>query len=150
MQGGGGVAGEESMARETGAAGPQSVAEAKRAVEESRERISDTLDTLEDRLRSEKDRLTRKADVLRPVRDHARARPLLVLGVAFGAGLLLGRLGGSDDEDDDDDYEPSRRGGSLLRDLRNQLVGALLAAVAEGVTNRIAGRASRPVREEPE
>lgn len=139
------------MAREAEDSGPQSVAEAKRAVEESRERISDTLDTLEDRLRSEKERLARKADVLRPVREQARARPLLVLGVAFGAGLLLGRLGGGDEEEDDEYDVAPRRRGTLLRDLRNQLVGALLAAVAEGVTNRIAGRASRPAREtEPE
>ncbi len=117
--------------------GPRTVAEARRAVEESRERISGTLDTLEDRLREEKERIARKADVLRPVRERARARPLLALGLAFGAGFLIGRIGGGDnDNDEDEDYRPRRRS-SLVRDLRNQLIGALIAAVADGVTHRI-------------
>lgn len=125
----------------TEAAGPRNVAEARRAVEESRERISDTLDTLEARLRREKEKLAKKADVLRPVREQARTRPLIVLGVAFAAGLLIGRLGGGSEDYDDDDLPPARRrrSGSFARDVRNQLVGALLAAVAEGVTHRIAG-----------
>jgi ElaB/YqjD/DUF883 family membrane-anchored ribosome-binding protein len=82
---------------------PRSVHEARRAVEASRARIAATLDELEDRLVEKKEMIQRKADVVRPVREAIRKTPLIAIGVAVAAGLLLGAMGGGDGDDDEDE-----------------------------------------------
>jgi len=77
---------------------PTTADEARHAIEETRGRISATLDAIEDRIQVKKEELKDKADVLRPVKDRIRSNPWQSLGVALGAGLVLGfATGGSSD-----------------------------------------------------
>jgi ElaB/YqjD/DUF883 family membrane-anchored ribosome-binding protein len=73
-----------------GTTGPRSVAEARLAVQSSRERISSTIDELEYRIVDKKEELRERLDVTRPVRAVVDASPLIAIGAAAGAGLLLG------------------------------------------------------------
>ncbi|HEX6938982.1 MAG TPA: hypothetical protein VF158_06180 [Longimicrobiales bacterium] len=73
---------------------PGTTGEARRAIEETRGRISATLDEIEDRIDETRQQIKEKMDVARPVRERMRARPLPGLGLAVGAGLVLGLLSG--------------------------------------------------------
>lgn len=76
---------------------PSSTDEARDAVERTRGRISETLDEIEGRLVSKKEQLKARADIARPVRDRVNERPFQAVGIALGAGLLLGLLTGARD-----------------------------------------------------
>lgn len=74
------------------ASAPRDVGEARRVVEARRGRVADTLQELEERLVEEKEAIQDKLDVARPAREYVRGKPLVAVGVAAGAGLLLGLL----------------------------------------------------------
>lgn len=79
---------------------PASVDDARHAIAETRDRISATLDAIEFKIERKKDELKDKADVLRPVRSRIRSSPWQALGIAAGAGLVLGLLTGGEDEEE--------------------------------------------------
>lgn len=94
---------------------PRDVAEARAAVASSRARISATMDELEDKIVDTKAQLQDRLDVVRPVRRFIGAAPLIAIGAAAGAGLLLGlatggrRKHGREIPLDDVDTETIRR-----------------------------------------
>jgi len=77
---------------------PASTDEARRAIEETRGRISATLDEIEGRIEEARENIREKVDVTRPVRNRLREHPLPGIGIAFGAGLVLGLLTGGGDK----------------------------------------------------
>ncbi|MDQ3556303.1 MAG: hypothetical protein M3409_05955 [Gemmatimonadota bacterium] len=68
---------------------------ARAEIEATRARMSGTIDEIEDVLLRKKERIQDRLDVFSAVKD----RPLPSVGIAFGAGLLLGVVTGGDDED---------------------------------------------------
>jgi ElaB/YqjD/DUF883 family membrane-anchored ribosome-binding protein len=74
---------------------------ARAQIERTRMRMSETIDEIEDVLIRKKEQIQDRLDFLAPVRE----RPLASLGVALGAGVLLGLLTGGDDEDERDDRD---------------------------------------------
>ena len=84
----------------SGAANPDP--DATRAeIEQTRNRMSETIDEIEDVLLRKKENIQDRMNVFGTVKSN----PLPSVGVAFGAGLLVGFLTGEDDDDDDDDYD---------------------------------------------
>jgi ElaB/YqjD/DUF883 family membrane-anchored ribosome-binding protein len=86
----------------TAPAGPANLAEARLAVLASRQRVSATLDRLELRLEEKKDELRRRVDVTRPMRRYVKRKPFKGVGLAVGAGVLLGVLGSSGESSEQD------------------------------------------------
>ena len=90
---------------------PRTVEAARRAVESSREQMSGTLDQIEHRIVMKKHEISHRMDVARPVREQVRERPLIAVGIAFAAGLILWKLRHHDEDDewedeaDDAEYE---------------------------------------------
>lgn len=72
---------------------------ARAQIERTRMRMSETIDEIEDVLIRKKEQIQDRLDVFAPVRE----RPMASLGIALGAGVLLGLLTGGDDEDDLDE-----------------------------------------------
>lgn len=127
------------------AGGPRSVAEARRVVESQRERISATIDELEEKLVEKRAALRDRLDVARPVREFTAAKPLLAVGIAAGAGLLLGLLsagsGGDDDEEEriyvTNEPPEASRVGRLLRDMAHEIAGAATALLVAQMVERV-------------
>lgn len=94
----------------TGTVTPDDPEAAREQIEHTRQRMSETIDEIEDVLLRKKERLQERLDVTAPMRE----RPLPTLGIALGAGLLLGVLTGGDDEEDD---RPARYDGGRHADL---------------------------------
>lgn len=69
---------------------------ARRHIEATRARLSDTIDEIEDTLIRKKERIRNRFDMAAPIRE----RPWAAMGLALGAGLLLGLLTGGEDEPD--------------------------------------------------
>lgn len=65
-------------------------------IERTRARMSETIDEIEDALLRKKENLQEKLNVFSPVEKN----PLPSVGIAFGAGLLLGFLTGGDEDDE--------------------------------------------------
>ncbi|HET7322219.1 MAG TPA: hypothetical protein VFI96_06965 [Longimicrobiaceae bacterium] len=76
-------------------------------IQRTRERMSGTIDEIEGALLRKKEEIRERFDLMGRVRE----RPLEALGIALGAGLLLGLATGGSDEDEED-REASRRGWS--------------------------------------
>jgi ElaB/YqjD/DUF883 family membrane-anchored ribosome-binding protein len=100
---------------------PQTVGEARDAIERSRARISSTLDQIEDRIVEKKHELREKVDIVRPVRERIRLRPLAAVAVAVGIGAILGSLGGGSADDEELGIRRSGRSRSLSDDERREL-----------------------------
>lgn len=81
------------------AAGTDDPETARAQIERTRMRMSETIDEIEDVLIRKKEQIQDRLDVFAPVRE----RPMASLGIALGAGVLLGLLTGGDDEDDLDE-----------------------------------------------
>lgn len=145
---------------------PETTGDARRAIEETRGRISATLDEIEDRIDETRQQIREKVDVARPVRDRLRSRPLAGLGVALGAGLVLGLLTGGKEKPrrrmlDEEEREDLRRwrserrerlselrrpaGGAAAPSLIGQLGGVVVSAAMAG----LAARARRMITGEP-
>lgn len=71
-------------------------------IKNTRERMSETIDEIEDALLRKKENIQDRLNVFSPVQNN----PLPSVGIAFGAGLLVGYL--TADDDDDDDYDHRR------------------------------------------
>jgi ElaB/YqjD/DUF883 family membrane-anchored ribosome-binding protein len=69
---------------------------ARAEIEATRARMSETIDEIEDVLVRKKERIQSRLDVLAPVREN----PWPSMGVALGAGLLVGLLTGGEEEDE--------------------------------------------------
>jgi ElaB/YqjD/DUF883 family membrane-anchored ribosome-binding protein len=108
---------------------PQTVEEAREAVDLSRQRISTTLDALEARIVHGKHTLREKLDVRLQFREQVQRRPLAVVAVAAGLGMLLGSLGGGADDDSKDGDE--RRDLKKWRKQRKKRVRARLDAYGD-------------------
>jgi ElaB/YqjD/DUF883 family membrane-anchored ribosome-binding protein len=90
--------------------------EAARAeIQMTRSRMSETIDEIEDVLLRKKERIQDRLDVFAPVRQ----RPLPSVGIALGAGVLLGLLTGGDDEDEWESHGRDRYR-SELRELEER------------------------------
>ncbi|CAN5284054.1 hypothetical protein BH24GEM2_BH24GEM2_09460 [soil metagenome] len=70
-------------------------------IKNTRERMSETIDEIEDALLRKKENIQERLNVFSPVQNN----PLPSVGIAFGAGLLVGYLT-ADDDDDDDHHHP--------------------------------------------
>jgi ElaB/YqjD/DUF883 family membrane-anchored ribosome-binding protein len=76
--------------------------EARAHIEATRARMSGTIDEIEGVLVRKKEEIQNRLDFVAPIREN----PWQSMGIALGAGLILGLLtGGSDDEDEDDEYD---------------------------------------------
>jgi hypothetical protein len=73
---------------------------ARRHIEATRARMSGTIDEIEDTLIRKKERLQNRFDMAAPIRE----KPWAAMGLALGAGLLLGLLTAGEDESDRDDH----------------------------------------------
>lgn len=122
-------------------------------IKNTRERMSETIDEIEDALLRKKENIQDRLNVFSPVQNN----PLPSVGIAFGAGLLVGYLT-ADDDDDDDHYHPdtdddefwSRRASDweararrLLDLAKRQEVELSELRGRGGVTGAAAGMASR-------
>ncbi len=149
----GGVARVEGRAEQSP---PRDREEARRRIHETRDRMASTVDRIGEQIETKTEKLRRKADVITPVRERVRDRPLPMVGVAFAAGLVVGLLrggGGSSEEaepereivyvDPRPDYVESSSTGhhSFLHELRtvllHQIGNALMAAIAGVVSARM-------------
>lgn len=139
---------------------PTTTDEARRAIEETRGRISATLDEIEDRIGEARENIKDKVNVARPIQNRMRANPLPGIGIAFGAGLVLGLLTGGEEKEGkpremlgDEGREELRRWRAERRDrLRErrrrrrgeaggpsfigQMAGAVTSAVIAGLMTR--------------
>lgn len=138
---------------------PATTDEARRAIEETRGRISATLDEIEDRIGEARENIREKMDVARPIRTRMRRNPLPGIGIAFGAGILLGLLTGGGKKGErhemlgEDEREALRRWRAERRDrlrersrrgrgesggpsLARQIGGAVASAVIAGLMTR--------------
>jgi hypothetical protein len=82
--------------------------DARADIEATRARMSDTIDEIEGALVRKKEEIRDRLDIVAPVREN----PWPSMGIALGAGLVLGLLtGGGDDEDfaEDEDVERPAR-----------------------------------------
>jgi ElaB/YqjD/DUF883 family membrane-anchored ribosome-binding protein len=70
---------------------------AREEIERTRTRMSETIDEIEDVLLRKKAEIRTRLDVVARLRE----KPLLVVGVALGAGVLLGLITGGRDRSDD-------------------------------------------------
>ncbi len=129
-------------------------------IEHTRARMSGTIDEIEDALLRKKENIQDRLNVFSPVRNN----PLPSVGIAFGAGLLLGYLTAEGDDgydrhhpDTDDDEFWSRRASDWeararrLLDLAkrqevelSELRGRSPTATAAGASSMGAGMTPRP------
>lgn len=112
-------------------AAPRDVGEARATVEASRQRVAATLEELEGRLVEEKEAIQEKLDVARPVREYASAKPLVAVGIAAGAGLLLGLLTGGGSRRDEEDGELTERESRLVERWRSERRKRLLSTAED-------------------
>ncbi len=96
---------------------PETTEDARRAIEATRGRISATLDEIEGRIGEAREKITARVNVVRPVRNQLREHPLAGVGIAFGAGLVLGLLTGGEEGRE----ERRRRRGMLEEEEREEL-----------------------------
>jgi ElaB/YqjD/DUF883 family membrane-anchored ribosome-binding protein len=73
-------------------------------IEATRARMSGTIDNIEDALVRKKEEIQHRFDIIAPVREN----PWPSMGIALGAGLVLGLLTGGEDEEDEEDEERER------------------------------------------
>jgi len=129
--------------------GPRTVEEARAEVQRSRARVEATLDRLENRVVETKETIQRKVDIVRPVTEFVRRKPLIAVGAAVAIGLFLGTRGGGGDDEEDDDYGFDRKERRALEEWRVRRRKMLLAEaedageVFEDEEDEAPGRVSR-------
>jgi ElaB/YqjD/DUF883 family membrane-anchored ribosome-binding protein len=107
----------------------------------TRARMSATLDGIEAALVRRKEQIRERLDVMAPVKQ----RPLLSVGVVFGAALLLGYATGGDDDDEEHGRAAMAAGAALMTTgLREE------AATQAGAWERRARRLRKRSREQQE
>jgi ElaB/YqjD/DUF883 family membrane-anchored ribosome-binding protein len=93
--------------------------EARADIEATRARLSSTIDEIEGVLVRKKEQIQSRLDVTAPI----RANPWSSMGIALGAGLVLGLLTGGDDEDvedvEDEEYGAWRYSGTASPAVRD-------------------------------
>src|SRR5438067_1937566 len=126
----------------------------KEKVEDVKNKAADVASGAKDRVANEighlGDQLDARVNSLEEdVINQIRARPLLSLGIAFGAGVVLGQMFGGNSADDDRSSrhrkrrEPSFLQQQLTGTVGKALVGSISGVIANEVKQRIAGAGVR-------
>lgn len=115
--------------------------QARHEIEATRARMSETIDEIEESLIRKRERIQNRMDIMAPVRES----PWQAMGIALGAGLLLGFLTGGGDGDDEEVRRAPRRD----RDRLVEPDWERRAAILDGRTRRLV-RIARQQEEELE
>jgi hypothetical protein len=118
--------------------------EARAHIDATRARMSETIDEIEGVLVRKKEEIQHRLDFVAPIRNN----PWQSMGIALGAGLILGLLTGGSDEDGEEDGEDGEDLDSDYGEYRPRRLG-YAAAVPVGYAGT-GGRSRRALEERTE